>query len=139
MSAITRFSLVIVGVICCAMWIDFWSFGGSFSRSPMNWSFTLFVVSWSSSEIIVFAISSIRKSTSCFGLPQFSWEKAYIVRYWTPICVAVLTTCLIESTPYLCPTVRWLPWDSAHRPLPSIMIAMCLGMLFGSISTALDV
>jgi len=40
---------------------------------------------------------------------------------------AASTTVLTASAPARCPAVRGKRWRSAQRPLPSMMIAMCIG------------
>src|SRR4051794_15733799 len=50
-----------------------------------------------------------------------------MVRYWTPSSIAARTVRRTASTPLRCPAERGSPCRSAHRPLPSIMIATWRG------------
>src|SRR5699024_5379492 len=78
----------------------------------------------------------IRNSTSFFGRFQFSVEKVNKVRTSTLNFVAVLTVFWTTSTPSLCPAIRGSPLFFADLPLPSIIIAICFGILL--LSNVLD-
>ena len=49
-----------------------------------------------------------------------------------PIREAVWITCRTDSTPFLCPAMRGRCRLLAQRPLPSMMMATCLGSWLGS-------
>ena len=66
---------------------------------------------------------AISKETSCSGRFQFSVEKPYTVRALIPI-----------SAPARCPMERGMPLRLAHRPLPSIIIATCCGIILQSMT-----
>lgn len=51
-----------------------------------------------------------------------------MVRYLSPNSPAARTTSLVASVPARCPALRGRPRFLAHRPLPSIMIAICSGI-----------
>ena len=57
---------------------------GNFDKSPMACKRILFSIKVPTSRWIVSTKSAINARTSSFGLPQFSVEKAYNVRYSTP-------------------------------------------------------
>jgi hypothetical protein len=76
---------------------------------------------------MVLTSKPIKASTSIFGLDQFSVEKAYKVRYFTPSSAQSSVASLTGVTPAECPKMRNLPFLFAHLPLPSMMIAMCWG------------
>ena len=66
---------------------------------------------------------------------QFSVEKAYNVKYFTPdsfIARVILTT---FSAPFLCPKVLGIPLFFAQRPFPSIIIAICVKLLSSLVKT----
>src|SRR5690606_15852678 len=84
------------------------------------------------SLVMVFTSNCINAVTSNFGLFQFSVEKAYSVRCFTPISAAPSTTLFTEVTPFLCPKTLGCLCCFAHLPLPSIIMAMCLGILLVS-------
>ena len=65
----------------------------------------------------------MRSSISAAGRDQFSEEKLKMVRYWTPSSMAARTVRRTASTPLRCPAERGSPRLSAHRPLPSMMMA----------------
>ncbi|CUS92746.1 hypothetical protein JGI8_01724 [Candidatus Kryptonium thompsonii] len=50
------------------------------------------------------------------------------VKYFTPSCAHASTTSLTDLIPSLCPATLGNPLFLAHRPFPSIIIAMCLGI-----------
>src|SRR5690625_8052865 len=74
----------------------------------------------------------IKKSTSAFGRFQFSVEKAYNVKIFTWHLIAIFTVSLTTSIPFLCPATRGRQRFFAHLPLPSIIIATLVGVLFFS-------
>src|SRR5439155_19359978 len=64
---------------------------------------------------------------SARGRFQFSTENAYSVSTSMPSRADVSTTSRTESMPARWPSTRGRCRCAAHRPLPSIMIAMCAG------------
>jgi hypothetical protein len=66
--------------------------------------------------------------TSAFGRDQFSVEKVYNVNTSTPISPQIRVIFLTELMPSLCPANRGNLLLLAHRPLPSIIMAICLGI-----------
>src|SRR6187200_1659507 len=98
-------------------------------RSPMKRSRTLFLCRSSTSRSIESRNSCIRLVTSIVGLRQFSLEKANSVSAPTPRRAHCSMHMRTGRTPSLWPAWRARPRASAHRPLPSMIIAMCLGML----------
>ncbi len=71
---------------------------------------------------------------STFGRSQFSVEKANTVSTSMPHFCDSFTTSFSARTPASWPTVAGHPCLSAHRELPSIIIATCLGIRDGSSS-----
>ncbi len=71
---------------------------------------------------------------STFGRSQFSVEKANTVSTSMPHFCDSFTTSFRARTPASWPTVAGHPCLSAHRELPSIIIATCLGIRDGSSS-----
>src|SRR5699024_4816116 len=71
--------------------------------------------------------SFIKKSTSGFGLFQFSVENAYNVNTLTLYLTAARTILCTTVMPSLCPAIRGRPFLLAHRPLLSMIIATCSG------------
>jgi hypothetical protein len=69
----------------------------------------------------------IRPVTSCWGRRQFSVEKAYSVKYWTPYSTQPSMIVRMFSVPARWPASRGRPRCFAHRPFPSMMIAMWAG------------
>ncbi len=67
----------------------------------------------------------MRASTSWRGRFQFSEEKAYKVRYGIWRSIQACAIARTDSAPALCPSTLGSPLCLAHRPLPSIMIAIC--------------
>src|SRR3989338_852793 len=55
-----------------------------------------------------------------------------MVRYLTPNSAQALRITRTDSTPSLCPAIRGNPRSFAQRPLPSMIIAICRGMFWGS-------
>ena len=76
----------------------------------------------------------ISKETSCSGRFQFSVEKPYTVRALIPISSAAITISFNTSAPARCPMERGMPLRLAHRPLPSIIIATCCGIILRSMT-----
>src|SRR5699024_255303 len=72
--------------------------------------------------------SRIIKSTSGFGLFQFSVENAYKVNVFILYFTAARTIFRTTVIPSLCPAIRGSPLFLAHLPLPSIIIAICSGV-----------
>jgi len=71
---------------------------------------------------------------STFGRSQFSVEKANTVSTSMPHFCDSFTTSFRARTPASWPTLAGHPCLSAHRELPSIIIATCLGIRDGSSS-----
>src|SRR5438132_7668559 len=69
----------------------------------------------------------MRASTSSSGRSQFSVENAYKDRKEIPILRLISTIARTDVLPRRCPSMRLLPRNLAQRPLPSIMMATCLG------------
>ena len=93
---------------------------------------TLFFIKISSSSEL--NTKPMRADTSSSGLFQFSVEKVYSVRYLTPNRTHSDVIRRTVSTPAWCPKLRSLPRSAAQRPLPSIMMATCVGIRFMSSS-----
>src|SRR5690242_407366 len=68
-------------------------------------------------------------STSRRGRFQFSIENVYSVRTSTPSATQPLTASRTDSRPARWPIRRGTPRAFAQRPLPSMMMATCLGRL----------
>src|SRR5881227_261307 len=68
--------------------------------------------------------------TSVLGRCQFSAENAYRVRYSTFNSPQPSTHSRTACAPASWPLMRGSPRDLAHRPLPSMMIAMWRGTVF---------
>src|SRR4030042_6407486 len=77
---------------------------------------------------------SINSLTSSCGILQFSLENEYTVRYFIPTSLHKVTIFFNVSAPFLWPTIRGKPLFRAHLPLPSIIIAIWIGILFFFIS-----
>src|SRR5699024_8539702 len=103
------------------------------SNSPIVSIFTLFSMSSGKYVCKNSFGNRIIKSTSDFGLFQFSVEKAYNVKIFTLHLAAALTTFLTASMPSLCPATRGNPRFCAHRPFPSMMMATWCGILSKSV------
>ena len=73
---------------------------------------------------------SMNKSTSHFGRLQFSVEKANNVKLEIPNLALVSTVTRTDFVPFSWPKALSKPFCFAQRPLPSIIIARCLGKLF---------
>lgn len=71
---------------------------------------------------------------STFGRSQFSVEKANTVSTSMPHFCDSFTTSFRARTPASWPTLAGHPCLSAHRELPSMIIATCLGIRDGSSS-----
>src|SRR5688572_21153280 len=101
----------------------------SVCRSPMNRSRTPLRCRSSTSRSSESRNSCMRLPTSTAGRCQFSLEKANNVS--APILRRAHSSMHMRTgrTPSLCPAWRGRPRASAQRPLPSMMIAMCVGML----------
>ena len=76
-----------------------------------------------------FRKSFIKKPTSSGGLRQFSELKANKVKYSTFCLTHSSTTLRTASSPSECPATRGINRLVAQRPLPSMMMATCLGTL----------
>src|SRR5689334_22291811 len=72
-------------------------------------------------------LNPMRKRTSSGERRQFSVENAYADTVDTPTSIAPCNTSINDASPARCPSVRGRPRACAHRPLPSITIATCLG------------
>ena len=75
--------------------------------------------------------SSIRSSTSAPGRVQFSVENENTVRSFTPASDAARTTRFSARAPARWPAPTGRCRSRAHRPLPSMMIAMDSGISVG--------
>ena len=74
----------------------------------------------------------IKKLTSSVGLFQFSVLKAYKVIAFTPNSSAAIAILLTVLIPSLCPAILGRLRFFAQRPFPSIITAMCFGILLES-------
>ena len=74
---------------------------GRRSMSPITWNLTLFFMNSSSSRAV--STSPMSAATSSAGRFQFSVEKVYSVRYFTPSLVHSDVILLTVSTPAWCP------------------------------------
>src|SRR5699024_5287979 len=102
---------------------------GKLSNSPIVSILTLFLIR-SGKKVCKNSFGNfIKKSTSDLGLFQFSVEQAYKVKISTSCFEAVFTIFLTTSIPSLCPAALGNPRFLAQRPLPSIIIAICFGIL----------
>ena len=72
-------------------------------------------------------------ATSLRGLFQFSTENAYKVRTLIPNSADPSITSRTALMPARCPATRGKPRFRAHRPLPSMMMAICSGKVVWSI------
>ena len=72
----------------------------------------------------------IRLPTSSAGRPQFSLEKAKSVSASTSRRAHASTHMRTGLSPARCPAGRGRARAAAQRPLPSMVIAMCLGTGF---------
>src|SRR5690349_2035447 len=98
-------------------------------RSPMKRSRTLFLCRSPTSRSMASRNSCMRLATSTEGRCQFSLENANSVSACTPRRAHSSMHMRTGRTPSLCPAWRGRPRLSAQRPLPSMMMAMCLGAL----------
>ncbi len=80
--------------------------------------------------------SRINVITSSCGRFQFSAENAYSVSTWMPSRADDSTALRTASTPAWWPRTRGRWRFAAHRPLPSMMMAMWAGSLAGLIRRA---
>ena len=71
--------------------------------------------------------SPMRSRISDGGRDQFSALKEKMVRNEMPISPAARTVLRNASTPRRCPSLRGNPRADAQRPLPSMIMATCLG------------
>ena len=69
----------------------------------------------------------MRARTSVSGLPQFSLLKANKVSTSMPLSLQPFSAERTASTPARCPAGTGSPRRLAHRPLPSIIMAICRG------------
>ena len=69
----------------------------------------------------------IKKFISFSGLFQFSVEKVYNVKNFTPKSSQLVTIDFTTSAPFLCPAILGSFFALAQRPFPSIIIAICVG------------
>src|SRR5689334_5906649 len=106
----------------CSLTLSAW-------RSPMNRTRTLFLWRSSISRSMASRNSCIKLLTSTVGRCQFSLEKANSVSAPTPRFEHSSIHMRTGRTPSLWPEWRARPRASAHLPLPSMMMAMCCGML----------
>src|SRR6476661_8013244 len=90
--------------------------------------------SWSRRRRITSRLKPMRKRTSSGERRQFSVEKAYADRCVTPTSMAPATTSSSDASPASWPLVRGSPRALAHRPLPSMTIATCLGSRAGAMT-----
>ena len=77
----------------------------------------------------------ISSRISAAGRDQFSALKEKIVKKPMPRSPAARTVRRSASTPRRCPSPRGNPRAAAQRPLPSMMMATCLGTAKSPIST----
>ena len=104
-------------------------FGNEFI-SPIAHNLILFLFNRLNSFFKELTSSFISKLTSFFGRFQFSVEKAKSVRNFIFFLAASSTISLTVSAPRVCPANLSFPTFFAQRPLPSIIMAICLGILF---------
>src|SRR5688572_11664314 len=107
------------------------SAGLSSSRRPMKFIRTRSACSSATSRSISSVNSSIRSSTSASGRVQFSVENENTVRSFTPASEAARTTFFSARAPARWPAPTGRCRSFAHRPLPSMMIAMDSGISVG--------
>jgi hypothetical protein len=75
--------------------------------------------------------NSINRPTSCLGRRQFSLLKANKVKASISLLAQARTIPRTASTPARCPAIRGNCRCSAHRPLPSMIIAIWRGSCAG--------
>ena len=83
--------------------------------------------SWSRRLLITSRLKPMSQRTSSGDRFQFSVEKAYAERYFTPISMAPSITSNSDASPRAWPSVRGRLRAFAQRPLPSITIATWAG------------
>src|SRR5690606_5998231 len=100
-------------------------------RSPMKRTRTPRRSSSTTSRSRALRNSFISAPTSSSGRPQFSEEKANRVSAPIPRSRQKSMQMLTARAPARWPTARGRLRRAAHRPLPSMMMAMCRGKLIG--------
>ena len=101
---------------------------GSFSINPIVLNFILFLLRLFNSSFRERNNNFIKKSISSFGLFQFSVEKANNVKFGILSSAHASTIFFTAFLPSLCPNSLLRPLFLAHRPLPSIITAICFGI-----------